>query len=421
MIKFQIPGTEGVVTDLTEIPLLISIFHLTNPIYIAIEVFFPIFNNPEGGSMLSTFFSHLVAVGISWFLLSWIKKRQHNVLFQALSCFVFVFFYYTVLLLPMLVVVSFLDGLNRELSFMEFYKDMIYGTRYEMITTSLSVSLYSSQYSLRQKLKAHLEELEDLVDQRTEHLNQTITELKTTQNQLVQSEKMASLGTLTAGVAHELNNPLNYLTGGYTILKEWQDHVKETASQECIKDYNTALNMMKEGLERSVKIVKVLSNFSDKNNDTLSEMDVHLIVENTLMFLNYKFPENITVQRDFKLTQRLLVHPGKLHQAILNILHNAIYAIEDSGAQEGKIVIATWEGGDMAFLSIFNSGPPIPDDKIWTIFDPFYTTKEPDHGIGLGLSVAYAIAQEHGGEITAENLESGVRFLIKLPLKRMLY
>lgn len=415
-VKFYIPGPEGIVSDLLEIPLIISVFHLTNPIYTVGVAFFSAFNTPEGGSYLSSFLMHAVAVFASWFFVNWMKKKTIHLITYFLIFVAFVGFYYLVLLFPTLVITNLMGGFNADMTFGDFYRDAVYGTRFEMITTALSIGLYSVQFSLRKKLEIHLEDLESQVEVRTQHLNKTIEELKNTQRQLIQSEKMASLGTLTAGVAHELNNPLNFITGGYTMISRYGSDQQQ--DKEHQSDHQQALEMIKSGLDRSVKIVKVLSSFSDKNSDALVEMDIHLILDNTLMFLNYQLPDRIQVKCDYQLTRKLVIQPAKFHQAVLNILQNAIYEINQGPEGKGRIEIKTWTDNSEAVLSFFNTGSQIPDEALGRIFDPFYTTKDPDHGTGLGLSMTYATVIENGGEIFAQNLEDGVLFIIRLPLDR---
>lgn len=418
LIKFYIPGPEGVVSDLLEIPLIISVFHLSNPIFTLGVAFMSAFNTPEGGSYMSSFLMHAVAVSASWYFVNWMKNKTLNLVIHFFIFLVFVAFYYLALLLPTLVITNIMAGFNKDLTFGDFYRDAVYGTRFEMITTALCIALYSVQFNLRQKLQMHLEDLEVQVDVRTQHLNQTIEELKNTQRQLIQSEKMASLGTLTAGVAHELNNPLNFITGGYTMISRWGNEAMAATNEDHRADHQQALEMIKSGLDRSVKIVKVLSSFSDKNSDAQVEMDVHLILDNTLMFLNYQLPDRIEVKRDYQLSKKLVIQPAKIHQAVLNILQNAIYEINQTEDGHGRIEIKSWEDNGIAVFSFFNTGSQIPEDALSRIFDPFYTTKDPDHGTGLGLSMTYATVIEHDGEIFAQNLEEGVLFIIRIPVIR---
>jgi signal transduction histidine kinase len=240
-------------------------------------------------------------------------------------------------------------------------------------------------------------------------------DLKAAQQRLVQSEKMASIGTLTAGIAHEINNPLNFISGGLNIVNEIQAQLNWEGKEEEEKRCQTALKMSQDGLARSVAIVKALMTFSHRGGSKKVETDLNDTIDKTIMFLNSRLSEDIQINRHYSLDNKALVFPEKMHQVIMNILDNAIFALNGEPAESRIITISTRMESDRVILSFTNNGPAIPEDHLDQLFDPFFTTKDPGQGTGLGLSICYTLVSEHGGEISARNVQDGVNFTITLP------
>jgi signal transduction histidine kinase len=245
-----------------------------------------------------------------------------------------------------------------------------------------------------------------------EELNSAIEELKVTQQHLVQSEKMASLGTLVAGIAHELNNPLNFISGGLDAITGLKERCKENE----VKEFEEALRITNEGLDRATNIVKALMTFSYKGTPNLVSTDINLIIENTLLFILPKIPQEVIIEKDYRLENLLSIYPEKIHQVIINIIENAIYSLHESNVKVKKIIISTFLNNNFAVLKFYNTGNQIPDKYLNKIFDPFFTTKSPGKGAGLGLSICYSLIADHNGQIYAENETDGVSFIIKLPI-----
>jgi signal transduction histidine kinase len=249
----------------------------------------------------------------------------------------------------------------------------------------------------------------EIIDEQNSELKTTMQHLQETQSSLVQAEKMASLGVLTAGVAHEINNPLNFIMGAYIGLENYFNETGEYKDEKI----QILLNSIQTGVDRASDIVKGLNQFS-RNNDSLSEVcDIHSIINNCLLMLNNQLKDRIEVQKDF--TNEELKVPGnvgKLHQAILNILSNSNQAIE----KEGKISITTFKKGNNIIIEISDTGIGISKNNITKITDPFYTTKDPGKGTGLGLSIAYSIIQDHKGRIEFQSeINIGTTVKITLP------
>lgn len=241
-----------------------------------------------------------------------------------------------------------------------------------------------------------------------DELKQTLHNLKFAQSQLIHSEKMASLGILTAGVAHELNNPLNYILGGYIAIKEHLN--QDNISKNEIKEY---LNWIKSGSDRATYIVKSLNLFSSSSQEMYDKCDLHLIIEDCLLMLKNKCGEKIKISKDFT-TSSVTVsgNNGKLHQVILSLLFNAIEAIDKTG----KIDIRTTTKDEEIMISIEDNGCGIPEENLNKVLDPFFTTKPPGEGAGLGLSITNSIIQEHNGTfLFTSEVNKGTTVRIYLP------
>jgi len=247
-------------------------------------------------------------------------------------------------------------------------------------------------------------------------LEQLLHELKSTQQQLVQSEKMASLGTLTAGVAHEINNPLNFIDGGLQILRsEIKELEKNNIPTENKNIINQTINIMVEGVSRATTVIKSLGKFSYEGESVTGAYKVSDIIDNTLQFLQTHLMDDIIIEKKYSYHDESMLFADKLYQVFLNIIDNAIYAVQHSDTITKKIIITSEFVNDKIIVEIINTGNPIPNDQLPKLFDPFFTTKDPDKGTGLGLSSSYRLIQEHQGSIYAFNKADKVVFKIELP------
>jgi len=255
------------------------------------------------------------------------------------------------------------------------------------------------------------------IEEKNSLLEKQKEELQSAQQRLVQSEKMASIGTLTAGVAHEINNPLNFISGGLSILQKIQDQINWKGQEELEERCQAATKMANDGLERSAGIVRALMTFSHRGGSKKVESDLNEIIDNTLMFLNSKISDDIHIIKHYNLHEPVAVFPEKMHQVVLNIIDNAIFAVNTTSSQEKKIIISTRMARGKLILSFANSGPHIPEEHMQKLFDPFFTTKDPGKGTGLGLSICYTLVSEHGGDIEARNTPEGVIFTVIIPAR----
>jgi len=285
----------------------------------------------------------------------------------------------------------------------------------------------------------------EVLRQKTE-LQKTLENLKRTQSKLSESEKMASLGLLTAGIAHEINNPVNYIYAGIDSLKEDLKDVlaiikgyeqitaqnvnealkkvrlmkEEVAFDELIIEVDELTTSIKRGADRTAEIVKGLRIFSHLDEDALETTDIHENMDVTLIMLRSQYKERIQIVKSYADLPRIKCYPNKLNQVFMNILVNAIQAIP----AKGVIYITTSllpelpvKTPQMVSIEIRDTGPGIPAKIRNKIFDPFFTTKEVGKGTGLGLSISFSIIEKHHGNIAVETRPGkGTAFTICLPL-----
>jgi two-component system, NtrC family, sensor kinase len=288
---------------------------------------------------------------------------------------------------------------------------------------------------------------EQFLQDRHVELEQAYARLKETQMQLLQSEKMASIGQLAAGVAHEINNPIGYVhsnlgtlqnySRGLLLLLEAYDRLSAALPESArhlvepideIKsrfdypflqqDLPQLVEESREGIERVKKIVLDLRDFSHSGESEQEEwvlVDVHRGLESTLNIVWNEIKYKAEVRRDFGELSTIECLPSQLNQVFLNLLVNAGQAI----SHQGEIGISTRQIGDEVCVSISDTGAGMTPDKLQRIFDPFFTTKPVGQGTGLGLSLSYGIVQKHGGRIEVESTPGkGSSFHVYLPIRR---
>jgi signal transduction histidine kinase len=292
------------------------------------------------------------------------------------------------------------------------------------------------------KQKKEIEDKNKVLEDQTEELQSMLENLKLAQSQLVQSEKMASIGQLVAGIAHEINNPVTFISAGVDSLSTNLDEVRQVLDiyhrvtpenskeklkeigalkekidyKQAIREINTLIDSIKNGTERTTQIVNGLRTFSRLDEDVLKFADIHEGLDSTLILLRNKYKNRIGIIKEYADLPPLECYPGQLNQVFMNILSNAIDAIED----KGNITITTSKANGLIRISIKDTGNGIPEHIRAKIFDPFFTTKEVGQGTGLGLSISHGIIEKHHGSIKVNSvIGKGSEFIISLPVRHI--
>lgn len=298
-------------------------------------------------------------------------------------------------------------------------------------------------WALHQRRTAyrHLQAQKENTEKLLEEKEQLLSELKQAQVQLLQSEKMASIGQLTAGIAHELNNPIGFVSANSVALKQDVEEFQELLNQlKIFKASPTKTNRQKlfdlydsldieyldqeilelvdsiiRGATRTKDIVTSLRIFSRNTTEEFDPADINEGLDSTLTILNSQFMDRIQVHRDYNDLPLVRCQITKINQVFLNIINNAVQAIEG----KGHIYIQTRTTDHKTVqITIRDTGKGIPPAIQKRIFEPFFTTKEVGKGTGLGLSISYSIIEQHSGKIEVESMEGeGATFLVELPLE----
>lgn len=304
--------------------------------------------------------------------------------------------------------------------------------------TTKNLKLLNQQERIKLLNNKLLDSNNDLQSKK-EHLQKTIEQLQTTQKQLAQSEKMASIGLLTAGIAHELNNPMNFINVGNQVLKnlfvkispilnfyqqygtdmynhldELKDLSKIFFNKNIKTSIETIISNIDEGVNRSKSIIKGLTSYSRVDTDLPEMYNMKKAVQDNLLILKSKYKERIVIEESYQGNMEINCFAGKINQLLLNILSNAIDAIE----QEGKINIKVCpdKSKENLIIIISDTGKGMTNEEKSKIFDPFFTTKKVGKGVGLGLYISYSIIQQHNGKIMVySQKEKGSKFIISLP------
>ena len=319
-----------------------------------------------------------------------------------------------------------------------------------ILTTQAAISLENAMLytNLEEKVAERTEELH----QKSLHLAQMLEELKNTQAQLIQTEKMSSLGQMVAGIAHEINNPVSFIYGNIDHTHDYiQDllYMLEAYQQECpnpsekledlkediefdylVADLPKMLGSMKIGAERIRDIVRGLRNFSRLDESDMKPVNIHHGINSTLMILQHRLKKTekrpeIALIKEYEELPEVNCYASQLNQVFMNILGNAIDAL-DVKKEESWIPTITIktelkcdEQGKRAIISIVDNGPGMTEDVRQKIFDPFFTTKPVGAGTGLGLSISYKIVVEHhGGRLRCVSAPAkGAEFIVEIPVR----
>jgi len=279
-----------------------------------------------------------------------------------------------------------------------------------------------------------------ILDTKNSELNDAYKKLKATQAQFLQQEKMASIGQLAAGVAHEINNPMGFIGSNLGSLDKYvdkftefikiqSDALEKTASPEELETLRQTRNKLKidyitddikelvkeslDGADRVKKIVQDLKSFSRVDEAEYKPADINECIESTINIVRNEIKYKAKVVKEYGEIPMTKCFPQQINQVFMNLLVNAAHAIE----KEGVITVRTWLDGESIFASVTDTGSGIPPETVNRIFEPFYTTKPVGKGTGLGLSITFDIIKKHNGEITVDSeVGKGTTFTIRIPV-----
>jgi signal transduction histidine kinase len=324
-----------------------------------------------------------------------------------------------------------------------------YSERIQIQAVQLATAV-KRQRVLASRVNTIRQSLEQTTRQK-EKLNQTLKELQKTQTQLIQDAKMTGLGHLVAGIAHEINNPINFIYGNLSHVGDYTEHLMrllnlyqkefpETGQEikalarkidlnYIIEDLPMTLDSMQIGAERILQLIESLRTFSRLDHAEMKPVDIHEGIDSTLLILQHRLratPASSTIEvvKKYGELPKIECYPAQLNQVFMNILGNAIDALEDKSKnrqyENPQIIIHTNVLDTKTILiSISDNGCGIPEEMRSQVFDPFFTTKEPGKGTGLGLSISYQIiVEKHGGKIEYFSKPGkSTGFWIEIPIK----
>jgi len=289
---------------------------------------------------------------------------------------------------------------------------------------SLSYTIFKENFMLNkvESEKRTAKKAVESLEKTLQYLDNAYSQLKDTQTQLVQHEKMASLGMLVAGVAHEINNPIGAINCNVSLyntlisrLKMTESIIEDSSAASLVQKLEDANKTNLIACDRILAIVKSLRNFARLDESEFKEADIHVGIDSTLILLGNKIKSRIEVIKDYGNIPPILCFPNQLNQIFMNLIVNAIDAIPETGT----VWITTTADDRNVTIKIKDSGSGMPPEMLKKIFDPGFTTKGVGVGTGLGLSIVYKIIEKHNGDISVTSEPGkGSEFTIKLPIKK---
>ena len=322
-----------------------------------------------------------------------------------------------------------------------YVKNLGTASTYTAVITLQDITDRKKREEERERTEEELKKSKEMLEAHHKELEKAYAELKAAQSQILQQEKMASIGQLAAGIAHEVNNPVGFIMSNLSSLQKYVSRLSEfidvqtetikklsgdgkilnaiTESRKSLKvdyiidDLGNLIRESLDGAERVKKIVQDLKSFSRIDEAEWKMADINAGIESTINMVWNELKYKATVKKEYGDIPLTKCNPGQLNQVFMNMLINAAHAIE----KQGEITVKTWHGSGFIYISISDTGKGIPSENLNRIFEPFFTTKEVGKGTGLGLSIAYDIVKKHNGDITVESKAGkGSAFTIKIPV-----
>ena len=322
-----------------------------------------------------------------------------------------------------------------------YVKNLGTASTYTAVITLQDITDRKKREEERERTEEELKKSKEMLEAHHKELEKAYAELKAAQSQILQQEKMASIGQIAAGIAHEVNNPVGFIMSNLSSLQKYVSRLSEfidvqtetikklsgdgkilnaiTESRKSLKvdyiidDLGNLIRESLDGAERVKKIVQDLKSFSRIDEAEWKMADINAGIESTINIVWNELKYKATVKKEYGNIPLTKCNPGQLNQVFMNILVNAAHAIE----KQGEITMKTWHDNGYIYISISDTGCGIPADKIDRIFEPFFTTKEVGKGTGLGLSIAYDIVKKHNGDIIVESeVGKGTTFTVKVPV-----
>jgi signal transduction histidine kinase len=312
-------------------------------------------------------------------------------------------------------------------------------------TQSYQNALQGLNRTLELKVKRRTQQ----VQTQNEELTQINQDLKSTQQKLLQAEKMASVGQLAAGVAHEINNPVGFINSNVTSLKSYLDtyatlsqlvgqltqamstgdevaqakvaqELSEFASQQDFSfidsDIKELIADTEDGLNRVIEIVKNMKSFSRADSDTMQMFDVNQCISTTAKMVKEKVEQNASLVLELQDLPQTAINVGKINQVITNLIVNAAQAVQAGG----EVTVKSYPQGNTIVVEVRDNGCGMDNETLRNIFNPFFTTKAEGEGTGLGLSISFEIIQEHKGFIEVDSKKGeGTTFIVSLPIRQL--
>jgi signal transduction histidine kinase len=290
---------------------------------------------------------------------------------------------------------------------------------FEEMRRALRDKLRSTE-SLNIDLEREVRRRTEVLEQRNGELREALEKLRRAQDDLIRTEKLASMGRLVAGIAHEINNPVNAVINTLYPLQEIIQQIEGAKDlpevEAAAKEAQEMLRVIERGAARSKAIVQALHNYSRGDEERLRELDLGRSVDDTVDLLRHRL-KNIRVEKLIDPDLHVLGFAGQIDQVLMNLVTNAAQALDGNERPEGALIrVAAGRQDGQVIITVADNGPGIPPDVISRVFDPFFTTKDVGEGSGLGLSIVHGIIERHGGRIQVESeVGKGTTFRITLP------